>query len=271
MRALRRGLASRGLGVAAAGMALCLGGTTAAQAAPAGVGGGAFGVSADVTLLAGLHLQVGPAPAVSLPAPGGSATPLTGHVVGLNVGTLAALGVLDVSTAGTPAGGSVQSTADVQNLAVPALITGDNAVHSQCTADGSGASGGSTLANLVIGGQKVAANAAPNTHVTVAGIADVTVNEQTPSGSASSPGITVTAVHIKLLSGLLGLGTGDVYAAQSRCSLTNGPEMPVGAVGGVVLTGVLGVLFTGYQVRKRRTGKAVATGAGGPGDEGTAA
>ncbi|MFD0632919.1 hypothetical protein ACFQ9X_16380 [Catenulispora yoronensis] len=69
MRALRRGLASRGLGVAAAGTALCLGCTTSATAAPAAVGGAAFGVSADVTLLAGLHLQVAQAPKVTLPPP----------------------------------------------------------------------------------------------------------------------------------------------------------------------------------------------------------
>ncbi|NUR63481.1 MAG: hypothetical protein HOV87_33195 [Catenulispora sp.] len=271
MRALRRGLVSRGLGVAAAGMALCLGGTTAAQAAPAAVAGGAFGVSADVTLLGGLRLQVAQAPTVTLPSPGGSASPITGHAVALSVGTPASLGVLDVSTVGTPAGGSVHSTADVQNLAVPTLITGDNAVRSQCTADGSGASGSSTLANLVIAGQTVAANAAPNTHITVAGVADVVVNEQTQTGTSESPGITVTAVHIKLLPGLAGLGSGDIYVAQSRCALTGGTAMPVGAVGGIVLTGVLGVLFTGYQVRKRRSGRTAAAGAGGAGGEGTGA
>jgi hypothetical protein len=114
----------------------------------------------------------------------------------------------------------------------------------------------------------VVVNPPPNTHVTVAGIADVILNEQTQTGSAGSPGITVTAVHIKLLPGLAGLGTGDVYVSQSRCSLTGGPSLPVGAVGGVVLTGLLGVLFTGYQLRKRRTGTATAAGGGG---EGTAA
>ncbi|MEZ0112749.1 hypothetical protein ABH920_006772 [Catenulispora sp. EB89] len=279
MRAHQRGLTPRGWGIAAAGtvvcaagLALCLGGTTAAQAAPAAVAGGAFGVAADVSL-AGVHVSVPAGPAVTLPSPGGSATTITGHAVGLGVGALASLGVLDVSTVGTPPGGSVHSTAEVQGLRVDAVLGGDdsalhgqeNAIKSQCTATGSGASASTDLLHVVIAGQTVAANPAPNTHITVPGIADVVLNEQTQTGSAGSPGVTVNGVHIRLLPGLGALGGGDIYLAQSRCSITGGTGMPVGAVGGVVLTGVLGVLFTGYQFRKRRSNRGSSGGASGGG------
>jgi len=279
MRAHQRGLTPRGWGfaaagtvVCAAGLALCLGGTTAAQAAPAAVAGGAFGVAADVSL-AGVHVSVPAGPAVTLPAPGGSATTITGHAVGLGVGALASLGVLDVSTVGTPPGGSVHSTAEVQGLRVDAVLGGDdsalhgqeNAIKSQCTATGAGASASTDLLHVVIAGQTVAANPAPNTHITVPGIADVVLNEQTQTGSAGSPGVTVNGVHIRLLPGLGALGGGDIYLAQSRCSITGGTGMPVGAVGGVVLTGVLGVLFTGYQFRKRRSNRGSSGGASGGG------
>jgi hypothetical protein len=265
MRAHQRGLTPRGWGIAAAGtvvcaagMALCLGGTTSAQAAPAAVAGGAFGVAADVTL-AGVHVHVGALPAVTLPSPGGTATPATGHAVSAVVGDLASLGVLDVSTVGTPPGGSVHSTAEVQGLHVDALIGGtENVVKTQCTATETGATASADLAHVVINSATVAANPAPNTHISVPGIADIVLNEQITSGNSGSPGITVNGVHIRLLPGLSTLGGGDIYVAQSRCSITGGTSMPVGAVGGVVLTGVLGVLFTGYQFRKRRSNRGAA-------------
>ena len=274
MRAQQRGLTPRGWGfaaagtvVCAAGLALCLGGTTAAQAAPAAVSGGAFGVAADVSL-AGINLHVPANPSVTLPSPGGSANPLTGHVVSVGIGDLVSLGVLDSSTVGTPPGGTVHSTAEVQGLRVAGLIGGygdatalhvqENVIRTQCSATVSGASASSDLAHLVIAVQTVAADPGPNTHIDVAGIADVVLNEQIPSGSSGSPGITVNGVHIHLLPGLKSLGGGDIYLAQSRCSITGGTSMPVGAVGGVVLTGVLGVLFTGYQFRKRRSGRGAA-------------
>ena len=283
MRAPRRGLTPRGWGIAAggtvacaAGLALCLGGTTAAQAAPAAVAGGAFGVAADVSL-AGVGVHVPAGPAVTLPSPGGSATTITGHAVELGVGDLASIGTLDVSTVGTPPGGSVHSTAEVQGLRVDEVLVGDestlhgqeNAITSQCTATESNASASTDLAHVVIAGQTVAANPAPNTHISVPGIADVILNEQIQTGSTSSPGVTVNGVHIRLLPGLSALGGGDIYLAQSRCSITGGTGMPVGAVGGVVLTGVLGVLFTGYQFRKRRSKQgADGGGTGGPGGSG---
>src|SRR5260221_5158346 len=122
MLALRKGrLASRGLGIATAGLALSLGMTSAASAAPAGVGGGAFGVSADVTAL-GVHVVVGQTPSVTLPTPGGSAVPLTSHLASLAGPPVFSAGVLDVSTVGTPAGGTVLSSADVANLSVPPLL-----------------------------------------------------------------------------------------------------------------------------------------------------
>lgn len=265
MRAPRRGLTPRGWGIAAAGtvvcaagMALCLGSTTSAQAAPAAVSGGVFGVAADVTL-AGVRVHVSALPSVTLPSPGGSATALTGHVVNARVGDLATLGVLDVSTVGTPPEGSVHSTAEVQGLSVDALISGADAViSSQCTATKAGASASTDLAHVVINGQTVAAHPEPNTHILVAGLADIVLNEQVPSGTSTSPGITVHGVHVRLLPGLGSLGGGDIYVAQSRCSITGGAGMPVGAVGGVVLTGLLGVLFTGYQFRKRRSNRGVA-------------
>lgn len=291
MRAQQRGLTPRGWGIAAAGtvvcaagLALCLGGTSTAQAAPAAVSGGAFGVAADVTL-AGVHVHVAALPAVTLPSPGGSATPITGRLAGASVGSLATLGVLDVATVGTPAGGSVQSTAEVQGLQVDGLISDgsdgnggsggpspdgqENVIRTQCSATESGASASTDLAHLVIAGQTVAADPGPNTTVHVAGLADVVLNEQIPTGGSGSPGVTVNGVHIRLLPGLGALGGGDIYLAQSRCSLTGGTGMPVGAVGGVVLTGVLGVLFTGYQFRKRRSDHGAA--GTGPSGDGAAA
>jgi hypothetical protein len=259
-RKASRGVAVNAASIVAAGMALSLGMTASASAASVtSVSGSAFGASVDVQTLGLVHVQVGPTPTVTLPSTG-SASPITQTLATLNVPGLLSLGVMNESTVGTPSGGTTHSSSDTAAASIPLVLTAD-AIHSTCNASTSGATGTTTLANVKVAGVSVVANPAPGFTVGVPGVATVTFNEQVQTGTASSPGITVNAVHVRLLAGLGGLGTGDIIIAQSHCDVTGGTQTPVGALGGILLTGVVGVAFTGYQFRRRRNRSASAVSA----------
>jgi hypothetical protein len=142
---------------------------------------------------------------------------------------------LEVSTQGTTgAGGSVRSSATVQNVNKSGGTVTAGAISSTCTASASGQSGSTRLT----GGKltlsqgtnpdseaddtvvNLAAEPAPNTshEGKVESVGDtfrIVVNEQ-----QRSPGsITVNAVHMYLLGPT---ARGEVIIGQSRCSLTAG-------------------------------------------------
>jgi hypothetical protein len=96
------------------------------------------------------------------------------------------------------------------------------AVGSQSTSTCKGASGGTTLASLTIGGKGIdVSNIKPNTTITLGPLAKIVLNEQTPVPGASH-GLTVNAIHITAL------GIADVVLASSRSDIHNCPSEIIG-------------------------------------------
>lgn len=229
---------------------LAVGGVHPAGAQVSAVKGSAFGFEAQISLFGGAQPHDGPTPTVTLPS-GGSATPVTGAapsgLIGHGPATFFTSDQLDVSTQGTPVGGSVTTSSNVKNVnrstTQPAktgseAFSADN-VRSTCTASGSGVSASTTFVNAVLqtdtgdttngtGGvhplvnMPIANSPAPNTgpiagHIHVNGAQDnfrVVLNEQitNPDGS-----ITVNAVH-QFFDGPT--AKGDLIIGQSVCGVT---------------------------------------------------
>ena len=243
--------ARRALVVLAAGTALAVTTVTGASAASATVDGNAYGAQVNVTTLGLLSVTVGPTPSVTLPS-SGSASAITQSLASVTATGLLSTGVLNVSTQGTP-GSNVQSSASVANVNVPTVLSA-TAIGANCEAAADGTlSGSSTLTTATVGGVAVAADPAPNTVIQLAGLATVTLNEQTETGvGTADPQIVVNAIDIKLLPGLASLGTGSIVIGHAECSQEGGSvSTPVGAIGGVLLTGVVGTVFTVRQLRRR--------------------
>jgi hypothetical protein len=221
------------------------------------VSGGAIGESVDVTTLLNAHVTSGPLPSVTLPAAGGG--PFTNSVLNASVPGLLTAGVLNVSTEGGSLGshaGFAKSSASVANVnALAGLITAQ-VLGSECTSNGDGSSGSSTLTTLRVLGLPVAVNAAPNTVINLPGVGSVTINEQIrPTNTGGDTSIIVRAVHVRL-NGTL--GNGDVIIAESRCGAKGPDVVPVAPIGLLGLTAMLGLGFAGTQWKKRRNNQAVA-------------
>jgi len=218
-------------------------GTGPASAQVSAVKGSAFGYSLSVSLFDGPVNTLGPVPTVTLPA-GGSSTAVTGTaptaraVVG--PATFLTSGQLEVSTQGTPAGGSVTSSAKVTNLntSTQEVLTAAS-LASTCTASAGGVTASTTIANGVLQTDSgdndtensipdhaltsvnIVANPAPNTtvegHVHVGEVTDnfrYVFNEQIKNADGS---ITVNAAHQYLLGPL---AKGDLIIGQSVCGVT---------------------------------------------------
>lgn len=239
------------LAVLAAGTALAVTAVTGASADSAAVDGGAYGAEVNATALGLLKVTVGPTPQVTLPS-SGSATAITQSLASVSAGSLLSAGVLNVSTQGTP-GTDVQSSANVASVSVPTVL-GASAITAKCDAASDGTlSGATNLVDATVGGVAVAADPAPNTVIQLGGLATVTLNEQTETGvGTANPQISVNAVDITLLSGLATIGTGQIIIGHAECSQEgDSVSTPVGAIGGVLLTGVVGGIFTVRQLRRR--------------------
>lgn len=219
--------------------------------------GGAFGESVDVTL-AGIDINSGPSPVVTLPPTGGG--PFTDNLAEVNLPDALLAQVLQVSTEGAlgPAG-FVESSADVANVRVgpsDSPILGATAVHSECRADSLGSTGTASLASLSIGGEPVANLEPPaNTVIPVPGVGEIRLNEQISSSTRGEEegitNITVNAIHV-VFDGAL--GTGDIIISQSRCEV-QGPNVVIPEVALAVLLPLSALmLFGGYYyfiVRRR--------------------
>lgn len=94
-------------------------------------------------------------------------------------------------------------------------------VGSTCTSNGDGSTGSVEIVDLRLGDELIAIpSTAPNTTITVPGIATIVVNEQFVSNAPGvGTGITVNALRITLLNGGV-----EVIVAQSRC-LVAGPDV----------------------------------------------
>jgi len=251
MSVLRSHGARCALVVLAAGTALAITAVTGSSADSAAVDGGAYGAEVSATALGLLKVTVGPTPEVTLPSTG-SASAITQSLATVSATGLLSTGVLNVSTQGAP-GGNVKSSAQVTDVNVPTVLAA-SAVTASCEAASDGTLSGSTnLADAKVGGVAVAADVAPNTVIQLAGLATVTLNEQIETGvGTADPKIVVNAVDITLLSGLSSIGSGRIIIGHAECSQEGeSVSTPVGAIGGVLLTGVVGAVFTVRQLRRR--------------------
>lgn len=232
------------------------------------VSGSAYGYFTSVGLFGGAPATRGPAPTVTLP-PGGSATPITasaptGEAV-YGPAQIFTSGRIEVSTQGTTgAGGSVTSTANIQNAnrGGQEQLTA-SAIASKCTASDTGITGSVTLT----GGRLITndnnpdndnddtivdlpASPAPNTSYdgklnSVGDTYRVVLNEQTTDGAT----ITVNAVHTYLLGPT---AVGDSIVGQVKCGLSatttgGGPGGAGGAAGGTAGPGSRNLAGTGNE------------------------
>jgi hypothetical protein len=94
----------------------------------------------------------------------------------------------------------------------------------------------------------VAVSPPPNTVIPI-GLGEIRLNEQIVSGDASSSAITVNAVHVVFNTAAL---MGDIIIAQSHCDVADdGTGVPVGAIGGLALSALLGAGFLAWTLIHR--------------------
>jgi hypothetical protein len=198
-------------------------GTPPASAEVTAVDGGAFGVQVGVSLL-GISTTLAATPSVALPPAGGG--PFTSNVASVNLPGVLTTGLLTTSTQGgnlNSHAGFATSDASVVNVNVLAGLVTANAIATTCTSNGDGSTGSTTLTGASVSGiGNLAVNPAPNTTLTIPGVATITLNEQTRTDTVGVIStITVSAIHVHL-SGVL--AAGDIYVSRSVCEVT-GPDV----------------------------------------------
>ncbi|MFE2109832.1 choice-of-anchor P family protein [Kitasatospora sp. NPDC059463] len=219
----------------------------------------AYVVSADAF---GSLAAVPPTPTSTYP-PGGTST-----LIGLTAGPFATDSTLTATTAGDPTTGTSSASATVDSLGIDfgalgsATLTG---VNSTCNATPSGATGNGTIAAgtvtlpFPLPPVTLQANAPQNTTVSIPGIGQVVLNEQ----STDADGVlTVNAVHFTLLPALNGA---NLIIGHAECGGAS-PAAPVpminaqvaSATGATALAAGLGFVY----LRRRSGGNAATPAAG---------
>jgi hypothetical protein len=249
-RTLRRTAA---VGVAAAALVLGIAGPAAAAEASS------YGVDVDVTVVGAAAVDVGP---LAVSTVGDS--PNT--VATVTAGTLLTTGTVTTTATADEATGGFASTATVEDLGIDiaALAVNADVVEATCTATQGGNTGTVDLTGLTasLAGLNIAVPAiiGPNTQLSIAvgliEIGTLTLNEQisNPDG-----GLTVNAIHLRLLGGVLGsIAAGDVVVSSATCGPAVLP-VPIASGAGLVLgLGLVGVTAGSiYAVRRRRRGAAL--------------
>ncbi|MFJ5926359.1 choice-of-anchor P family protein [Kitasatospora sp. NPDC092948] len=169
----------------------------------------AYVVSADAL---NNNVAVPPQPLSTYP-PGGTQTE-----IGLTVGPFATNSTLTSTTAGDPTLGtsSASATVDQLGLTLGPGLTGDvSGVQATCNATPNGATGNGIIASgtLTVLGipTTLEANAPKNTSVTVPGLGDLILNEQSTDANGV---LTVNALHLTLLPTL---GGANVIIGHVEC------------------------------------------------------
>ncbi|KOV82226.1 choice-of-anchor P family protein [Nocardia sp. NRRL S-836] len=226
-------------GVAA--IAALLAGAAPASAAPGDAS--ARGAKLDVTLLGSPAVHAEPFAAANANGP------TQNTFLGVDLTGILKTGVINASASRDERSGGVYSRASTADVRVDLLskVTGRitaELVEAECTATQKGLAGKSKLVGVNLGklGQ-VNADPAPNTvlNVELVGIkiAEVVLNEQVKSKDGS---LTVNAVHIRLLQGVLGsIGTGDVVISSATCGPAGLPIPMASGAGLWIGLGLLGV------------------------------
>ena len=202
----------------------------------------AYVVSADALNGAA---AVPPQPLSTYP-PGG-----TQSLANLTVGPFATDSALTATTAGNPTTGTSSASATVDQLGLtlgPGLTGSLTGVDATCSADPSGATGNAVIASgtvTVLGiPTTLQANAPKNTSVTIAGLGDLTLNEQSTDANGV---LTVNAVHLVLLPTLGGANViiGHVECGGAPAAATVPMiNTQVGVIGGsLAAAAVLGTVY----------------------------
>jgi hypothetical protein len=160
-------------------------------------------------------------PVAALPADGGYAT---GESQTFGVPNVVDARWLTAVTSGTVDDGSgpasAQTVSEVENVNVlnglvrAAIVTA--IASSYAGSDGAGSNAdGSGFVNLVVNGTHITTDVAPNTRIDIPLVGYVVLNEQVRSGDgASSTGIKLNMIHVRLLSG------GEIILASASSSVT---------------------------------------------------
>lgn len=124
------------------------------------------------------------------------------NVASVDITDLATTGAAQtsVSSSQTQSGPSSNATAVVEDVNVLAGLISATSVTADSTTSYDGSAfdlnGSSTLTDLVIAGNQIDANPAPNTKVRLAGIGRVVLNEQTSDVGDNNASLTVNALHL---------------------------------------------------------------------------
>jgi len=208
-----------------------------------------------------------PTPFVELDAAQGQTPPadlgpFSESVLSIAVGNLLSTGVLNASTEGgnlegDDHSGFVTSSSSVNELSAAGGRVTASTISSECTSNGDGSTGSSSIEDLEVLGVPITVGTAPNTVIPLPAIGSITLNEQVrPTNEDGDTSIIVRAIHIRF-DGLL--GTGDIIIAESRCGAKGPDVVPVAPLGLLGVSGLLGLGFAGMQWKKRRHNDIVAT------------
>jgi hypothetical protein len=184
--------------------------------------GEAFGISASVG-----GVVVTKTPYVVLP-PDGSKTPVQAELASFNEPGIASATTTAVSTQGRITGnnGTIFSSAQLEEVNVlDGLITADLVVAQTSSGEHTDqgnqksariSSGGATFSGLVVAGLAFENEPPPNTEIPISGVGVVILNEQIEAGdNLTHSSLTVNAVHVILLDGLVPVGEIIVSSAHS--------------------------------------------------------
>jgi hypothetical protein len=223
-------------------IAALLVGAAPASAAPGDAS--AYGARLNVTLLGSPAVNAEPFAAANANGP------TQNTFVGVDLPGILKTGVINASASRDEKSGGVYSRASTADVRVDLLakVTGKisaELVEAECQATQKGLVGKSKLAGVNLGklGQ-VNADPAVNTKLDVqlAGIkiAEVIFNEQIKNNDGS---LTVNAIHVKLLQGVLGsIGTGDIIISSATCGPAGLPIPMASGAGLWIGLGLLGVV-----------------------------
>ncbi|MEV4600273.1 choice-of-anchor P family protein [Amycolatopsis sp. NPDC049253] len=241
--------------LAAVVASIALAGAVPASAAPGD--GSAYGVNVDVKLLGASAVKLGPLAAANTDGPTSNST------VSANAAGILTAGVINTSAVRDENSGAVTAKASTANVGLPLLKAalgnvGIKAVEAVCTATQEGVKGSSTLVGADLGSVgDVDSNPAPNTQIKVGlgpvNVATLILNEQIKNKDGS---LTVNALHLKLLGGVIGaLGSGDVIVSSATCGPA-APPMPLASGAGLWMgLGVLAAVAVpvGLRFTRRRS------------------
>ncbi|MBC6448144.1 choice-of-anchor P family protein [Actinokineospora xionganensis] len=225
-------------------------GALPASAAPGD--GSAFVVSANLTLVGGPAINVGPL------APSHTDGPTTAEVASVSIPNVLTAGVATSEAIRDDATGGVHSEASVANVALSlgGFSGSIGLVEAACDATQGGNTGSTSIVNGTFNGQSLPANPPPNTVIAVPPgpvpppVLSITLNEQIVNGDGS---LTVNAIHIRANTPII---SGDVIISSATCGPA-APPIPMASGAGLWIgLGLLGAVAipVGFSViRKRRT------------------